>query len=126
MPASLSTDRKLVLVSISIAVLLSGAILVVGGSESGAASTVPSTYSSASGGARAAFLLLQRLRFPVTRWEDSPVRLPAPDGDAVLVLADPVGEPSDAERAAVEKFVKAGGRPLFCGSAIERFFPRVR
>lgn len=83
---------------------------------------VPSIYASGSGGARAAYLLLRDLHFDVRAWEDSPAALPSP---AVLILAEPSESPSKADVAALRKFVEAGGRVLFCGASIPKFFPKA-
>ena len=50
-------------------------------------SSVPSTYSAQSRGAKAAYLLLEDLGYDVQRWEQSPTELPAEARNTVLVLA---------------------------------------
>jgi Domain of unknown function (DUF4350) len=115
-------DRKLLSAAACVAAVLITLTLLLGRGGSGEGAVVPSTYSSASGGAKAAFLLLQNLRFPVTRWEESPLRLDQRQG-AVLVLADPNIDPEAAEAASLQRFVEGGGRVLFCGKSIGKFFP---
>jgi len=87
---------------------------------------VPSIYASGSGGARAAYLLLRDLHFDVRAWEEPPsalaTQLATP---AVLILAEPSESPSKADVAALRKFVEAGGRVLFCGASIPKFFPKA-
>jgi len=86
-------------------------------------SPVPSIYSSSSGGARAAYLLLQELHFDVRVWEEAPAGLPRRGPGAVLILAEPSEPPSEGDVAALRKFVQAGGRVLFCGALVPMFFP---
>jgi hypothetical protein len=86
---------------------------------------VPSIYASGSGGARAAYLLLRDLHFHVRAWEEPPARLNALTLPAVLILAEPSESPSKADIASLRKFVEAGGRVLFCGASIPKFFPKA-
>ncbi len=124
MPNTLTAaDRKLLMAAGSVAAVLIVFTLLFG-SGGGEESTVPSSYSSASGGAKAAFLLLQDMQYPVTRWEESPAGLEKLQG-AVVVLADPNVEPEAAEATSLRRFVEGGGRVLFCGKAIGKFFPGV-
>jgi hypothetical protein len=83
---------------------------------------VPSIYASGSGGARAAYLLLRDLHFDVRVWEEPPAGLATP---AVLILAEPSEPPSKADVTSLRKFVEAGGRVLFCGASIPKFFPKA-
>ena len=86
---------------------------------------VPSIYASGSGGARAAYLLLRDLHFDVRAWEEPPAGLTALTLPAVLILAEPSESPSKADIASLRKFVEAGGRVLFCGASIPKFFPKA-
>jgi hypothetical protein len=86
---------------------------------------VPSVYASGSGGARAAYLLLRDLHFDVRVWEEPPAGLTALTSPAVLILAEPSEPPSKADVASLRKFVEAGGRVLFCGASIPKFFPKA-
>jgi hypothetical protein len=86
---------------------------------------VPSIYASGSGGARAAYLLLRDLQFDVRAWEEPPAGLTALTLPAVLILAEPSESPSKADVASLRKFVEAGGRVLFCGASIPKFFPKA-
>ncbi len=115
-------DRKLLSVCAVGATALAAAILLLSPVKRPDESPVPSTYSSSSDGARAAYLLLESLHCRVTRWEESPSRVPD-SRDAVFVLADPSESPSPGEVASISKFVQDGGRVLFCGASIEKFFP---
>jgi hypothetical protein len=90
------------------------------------AAPFPSTYNSTSEGARAAFLLLQRLGMSVQRWEEPPFRVAGfPPAQTTLIFAAPAEKPSRAERAALKHFVENGGRVLFCGKSFLDFFPEL-
>ncbi len=61
-------DRKLLLWAAFVFVLLIAGAVVFGG-DAGAKSEIPSSYSTASGGAKAAYLLLSQAGYKVERWE---------------------------------------------------------
>jgi hypothetical protein len=86
-------------------------------------SSVPSTYSAQSGGAKAAYLLLSRLHYQVRRWENSPTELDQDSRGILLILADPREAPSENERKALKDFVLHGGHVLFTGMSIPNYFP---
>jgi hypothetical protein len=79
-----SGDRKLLLSAAAASLLL--ICLSVALTPGGNTAESPTTYSTGSGGAKAAYLLLQAARYPVTRWEQSLRDLPD-DGNATLILA---------------------------------------
>jgi hypothetical protein len=114
-------DRRLLIGAGALAILVAAATIAFAPAN-GLESTVPSSYDSGSGGARAAYLLLEQLRYPVRRWEESPLRLRATGSHAVLILAEPTDLPENAERTALLRFVRNGGRVLFCGERLGRFF----
>ncbi|MBV9266303.1 MAG: DUF4350 domain-containing protein [Acidobacteriaceae bacterium] len=116
------TDRNLLLGAALLAVLMAAATVAFAPARPEEETSVPSTYSSTSGGARAAFLLLEQLHYRVRRWEDSPRRLTGMNEHAVLILAEPAQFPVDPERDALLRFVKNGGRVLFCGPLVREFF----
>jgi hypothetical protein len=76
----------------------------------------PSSYSSDWYGAKAAFVLLQEQGYQAERWEKSPEDLPSRPEGTVLVLAEPVEGATPNERAAIRRFVSAGGRVLAMGA----------
>jgi len=115
MPFAVSSgDRKLL---ISAAVML--VILIVVASvfvpQNPASVSYPSSYSAASDGAKATFLLLQETGYNVERWEDSPTALPKDPRGMVLILADPFGGATPEERHALNRFLLDGGRVLVTG-----------
>ena len=79
----------------------------------------PSTYNTAPGGAKAAFLILQQLKRPVARWDQPLSEL---DGvhaaHTTLVLAAPMYSALEKDRltAAVNSFLQRGGRVLTTGA----------
>jgi Domain of unknown function (DUF4350) len=126
MPAAIDpNDRKLLLAAGAILFLLTLGLAFVGTDPQEQGISIPSSYSSGSGGARAAYLLLQDLHYQVSRWERSPTELPSDADNVVLILADPLEKPSREEREALRDFVEEGGQVLFTGQSIETFFPEA-
>src|SRR5258708_15490762 len=126
MPASIdASDRKLLVIGGAILLLLTAGWTLVGIEPHEQGISILSTYSSGSGGARAAYLLLQDLHYKVSRWERSPTELPSDADNAVLIIADPLDTPTKEERAALENFVDDGGQVLFTGVRIKAFFPKA-
>lgn len=124
MQAGLSpADRKLLLATGSAIVILAIAIVLATPGSETQSSPIPSSYVTARGGAQAAFLLLQRIGIKVERWQEPPFRLLDENPKATLVVAEPARTPSRAEAGALQRFVKRGGRVLFCGRALGNFFP---
>lgn len=126
MPAAIdSGDRKLLLIGGATLLVLTLAFAFVGIDPQEQGMSIPSTYSSGSGGARAAYLLLQDLHYKVSRWERPPSELPGDPEDVLLVLAEPMESPSKEEREALQDFVEEGGQVLFTGPRIKAFFPEA-
>ena len=131
MPAGIAaSDRKILFIGGAVLLLLLTASVVLA-PPGGEYNSIPSTYSGQPGGAEAAYLLLSQLRYPVKRWESSPVELQANPRRALLILAEPVQLPSEKEKKALASFVEAGGHVLFTGANIRAFFteasdPKVR
>lgn len=88
-------------------------------------STFPSSYSATAGGARAAFLLLQRMGMHGQRWEEPPFNMEVAAPIATAVFAGPADKPSHGEQEALRRFVFKGGRVLFCGRNYLDFFGEV-
>jgi len=126
MPLGLDTgERKLLAICGSVLLLLVIATAILSPPDEYSGSKLPSTYSSTSDGAEAAYLLLEQLRYPVSRWEQPPTELPSSPEGALLILAEPAQYPDKAEREAVDAFVRDGGRVLFIGSSVSVFFPEA-
>jgi hypothetical protein len=114
-------DRKLLLIAGAVFLLMLSVFFFVP-PEAGPDSGIPSTYSSTAGGARAAYLLLDELKYSVRRWEQPPSELPQNAAGALLILAGPQMAPAPPERAALLQFVERGGVVLFTGALLENFF----
>jgi hypothetical protein len=114
-------DRRLLLGAGAVFLLL----VVVGmifASNRGVASELPTTYSTASGGAMAAYLLLQESGYNVDRWRRPPGELPNSAG-TTFILAEPGGAPTSEEREGVSRFVNNGGRLIVTGMFSGIFLP---
>jgi hypothetical protein len=122
MPARVNpADRNVLIVAggVGLVLVVIAALLT----SSGNVESVPTTYSVGSGGARAAYLLLGAAGVPVERWERSVRDLPS-GAKTTLILAEPQGIPSAAERAAVARFIEGGGRVIATGLAGALFLPQ--
>jgi hypothetical protein len=108
-------DRRLLLITAAL-VLCTIVLLVLVHPEEQPDSYIPSTYSAAPHGAKAAYLLLSRLGYLVTRSE-GPLDSVAAKADArtVLILAEPTRAPSQQETAAIGHVLASGGRVLAAG-----------
>ncbi len=114
-------DRKMVLIAGGMFLLiLTASFIFAKGSST--IDEVPSTYSSGSSGAKAAYLLLKASGYDVARWEDSLRDLPDPRGKT-LVLAAPEGSPTTEERAKLSQFIEKGGRVIATGLFAGYFLP---
>jgi Domain of unknown function (DUF4350) len=125
MPLKLAAaDRKLLLIfgAVVTALLISLAVL---GPAQEQKSFVPSTYSSDSNGAKAAYLLLKESGYRVERWERPPRELPQGPG-ALLILADPLWVVNPEDKLALQRFLAAGGRVLATGSSGASLLPEGR
>jgi Domain of unknown function (DUF4350) len=122
MPAISAGDRKIL--GIAGAAFL---ILVVLGfffaSPGGSDSNAVTSYSTASRGAKAAYLLLQQTGYHVERWQHPPTSL-KPDPHTVLIIADPGVIPNEKQKSAIEQFILGGGRVITTGVSGARFLPQ--
>ena len=124
MPVKLDVgDRRTLLVAAGVFLLLVIVTLLVAPTQ-GVKSELPTTYSSASGGAKAAYLLLKESGFRVDRWERAPSDLRDPAG-TTLVLAEPAGVPGGRDAAALREFVAGGGRVIATGIFAASFLPEA-
>jgi len=117
-------DRKLLMGAACVfLVLIAGA--AVFGRNQGNKQAVPTSYSSASGGAKAAYLLLLGEGYNVTRWERPLDALPEAAGKT-LILAEPLEAPTKAERGHLQSFLSHGGRIIAMGMFAGAFLPENR
>ena len=122
MPATVSAgDRKILFVAGGAFLLLVilGFLFAPAGNTGASTAT---TYSNASEGAKAAYLLLQETGYHVERWQHSSTSL-KPDGNTVLIIADPGMIPNAKQKASIEQFVSGGGRVITTGIRGAGFLP---
>ena len=119
------SDRKLLLIAGAVMLVLAAALAIVSPPPAEQGSGIPSIYSDASGGAHAAFLLLQELHRNVRAWERPPTDLLHDPEVAILILANPEEHPSRAEKEALLQFAETGGRIIFTGPRVGDFFPNA-
>ncbi len=124
MPLNLNQkDRKLFLGAGFIFVLLVVAALAFSSADRGQAE-YPSSYSKASGGAKAAYLLLSDTGYNVQRWERPLSDLPLDSANTLtLVLAEPDEAPTREERERLKTFISQGGRVIATGVFAGTFLP---
>lgn len=122
MPGSLSAgDRKvLIIAGTAFLILVTIGFLLA---PSNMQVNVPTTYSTASGGAKAAFLLLQEMGYHVERWQHTATELKG-EKNTVLIIAGPEMVASSKEKDAVEKFIASGGRVITTGIAGASYLPQ--
>jgi hypothetical protein len=110
-----STDRKLLLWSMTIALVLAVAIGFLMPSSNNNENPLPSTYLAGQHGARAAYETLLRSNYPIERWERPLGELAAQAGpQTVVIFAEPfTREASDIK--AVRQILDRGGRVLATG-----------
>ena len=114
------SDRNLLLAALGVAVVLVSIVAALATRPT--SSEIPTTYSSASRGAKAIYLTLRAGHYDITRWERPPTELPR-GGRATLLLAEPFGAPDTAERAAIAQFIEQGGRVIATGQSGAQFLP---
>jgi hypothetical protein len=114
-------DRKLLGGAGIVFVCLMIAAAVFGG-DPGQKADIPSSYSTAAGGAKAAYLLLAQEGYRERRWERPLDELPQAPGET-LILAEPIEAPTREEREGLENFLRAGGRIIAIGMFAGTFLP---
>lgn len=125
MPAYLDTrDRQLVVGAVILMFVLLGLTYVLRPAPARQAVGTPSTYSTDWLGVKAAFLLLQQSGYRVERWDSPPEALPAESAGTTLIFAEPYDQGTSEERAAVARFVSAGGRLIVMGASGASFAPQ--
>jgi hypothetical protein len=117
-------DRQLVIGAVIIMVVFLGLTYVLRPVPAQQTIGTPSSYSTDWLGTKAAFLLLQESGYRVERWESPPEELPEDAAATTLIFAEPSERGTSAERAAVYRFVSAGGRLLVMGASGASFAPQ--
>ena len=114
-------DRKLLLGALVVFILLIVGVVVFGGQQ-GEKVEIPSSYSTASGGAKAGYLLLAQSGYDVQRWARPLTDLPK-SADTTLILADPEEAPTHDESESIKSFLYRGGRIIATGMFSGTFLP---
>ncbi len=124
MPVPLEpADRKLLIIAglvLLAVVVIAVAVVPPRGPES---TGIPSSYSAASDGTKAGYMLLKELGYRTERWEKPPTVLPSNPSGELLVLLEPLFPASAEERQAIHAFVRAGGRVLASGPSAAALLP---
>jgi hypothetical protein len=113
-------DRKLMIGAGCVFVLLIAGAVIFGG-EGANKGEIPSSYSTASGGAKAAYLLLQS-GHKIERWERPLKELPEANGKT-LIIADPQEAPTAEDKARLNAFLTEGGRVIATGMFAGTYLP---
>ena len=118
-------DRRLLLACLVIVTLAAGVVAILAPQEDDD-NVVPSSFSSGTHGAEAAYLTLQRSGYRVERWE-RPLSELAQQSDAhtVVILADPMPTKRTlaAARTSVAAILQRGGRVIAIGHAGGELLP---
>jgi hypothetical protein len=114
-------DRKVLLGGGFVFVLLVTSALVLGSGQQGQVE-YPSSYSSGSAGAKAAYLLLLETGYKVERWEKPLIDL-SPAATQTLILAEPEEAPTREERERLKTFISDGGHVIATGMFAGTFLP---
>jgi len=110
-------DRTLLLTCLGLVALMIGVVALLGPQEDDD-NTVPSSYSSGSHGAEAAYLALERSGYHIERWERPLTELAAEsDAHTVVIFAEPSFQYVGRARAPIAKILARGGRVLATGFA---------
>jgi hypothetical protein len=117
---TMSDDRKVLLVAAAVLVLLLVVVAIFAPSEQQEIG-YPSSYSSESKGAKAAYLLLSEGGYNVARWLRPPQELPQGPG-TVLILAESWTAEKE-EKEALQKFLAQGGRVVAVGLRAAMLLP---
>lgn len=126
MPARLDrTDRAILTGTAILVVVLAIATAVLGTSRQRGRAGYPSSYSTQWDGAKAAYLLLEKLGYHIERWNESPTSLGADARGEVLILADPIQPPTVEEIAALREFFQHGGRIFATGERAAAYLPEA-
>jgi hypothetical protein len=124
MPGSLSrSDKKILIVGGAVLALVIAAGTLFSSPEEDY-TPYPSSYTTGTGGGKAAYVLLQESGYAIERWEQSPDNLPSPsETTTVLLLAEPFDRITTHEREALESWIRQGGMLLATGYRADAFLP---
>jgi hypothetical protein len=115
------SDKKILLIAaVFLAVLIVGGLLFL--SPQRIDSSIPTSYSADSFGAKAAFLLLKETGYHVERWEQSPAGIQTFQ-NATLILAEPSRYANKEEQTALDEFIRQGGKLIAIGQSASFMLP---
>jgi len=118
-----SADRKILIVAFSI--LLVCLLISVAVNPSAEDSLpYPSTYSTSSGGAKAAYTLLSQIGYRVEHWRKPPSKLAEHGINTVLLVPVPTQNPTPEDRQELRRYVERGGKLIAIGSSTAPLLPR--
>lgn len=110
-----SADKKIVLISIFLLMVLTVLAVLFAPGNDASTRGFPSSYSTGRDGAKAAYMLLERMGYSVQRWTSPPEDLPNPPKSTLLIIAGPSIPSSEEERRQLKRFVSGGGHLLITG-----------
>lgn len=116
-------DRKLLMVAGLLLAFFTAGGLLLSPPGAGPSWGYPSTYSTASDGAKATYLLLGELGYEVERWERPPADLPEQPEHTLLILAEPFIPASAEEKSQIRNFISKGGWVLATGKSGAMLLP---
>lgn len=131
-----SGDRNLLILAGLLIMILGGLAALVSPGGEGQVPGMASSFSTADGGAKAAYLLLEEMGWHVERWTESPQELPGVELDAfssltphaaektILILAQPAIAAAQEEKLDLRNFVRRGGRVLIAGGLPSLLLPK--
>jgi hypothetical protein len=122
-PMQLNQGDRRILLIIGVIFVLMVAVAVFLSRGGNRNENVATVYSAASGGSKAAFLLLRESGYQASTWEQPLNELRVARGHT-LVLADPAMYPSKEERQQLEKFLRSGGHIVAAGRFAGFYLPQ--
>jgi len=116
-------DRKILLVAgvIFVVLMLIAALLATPQEAEG--ESRPTTWSTGSLGAKAAFLLLGEIGYRTERHTRSPLELSDPR-NVTFIIAEPSLYANKEEMEAIERFIREGGRLITAGQSAAMMLPK--
>jgi len=114
-------DRRILIITAAIFVVMVVAAFLLNRSTDSNAET-PTIYSTASGGSKAAYVLLKESGYRTDSWEQPLAELGEGKGK-FLILAEPAGYPTKEDQQRLARFLRSGGRVLAAGRFVGFYLP---
>ncbi|MDT8067929.1 MAG: DUF4350 domain-containing protein [Terriglobia bacterium] len=115
MPLTLRPEEKKAAIAFAVIIGVIIALVLVTSPNADKDPVFPSSTSAHSHGAKATYLMLQESGYAIERWYEPPDQLPAKPKGTLLILAQPTLYPDRAEKQAIDRYVRLGGRVLAVG-----------